>query len=733
MNKKYKYLIIVFLIVASFAAFGRIVANDFVNFDDDKFITENKNIQSGINAESIKWAFTASSPDFWHPLTWLSIMLDWSLFGANASGYHLVSLLWHIGSVLLLFLFLSKTTGTPWPSAFVAALFALHPLRVESVAWAAERKDVLSVFFGMATIYAYAFYAEKPKLSKYFLCLILFTISLMSKPMLVTLSFVMLLLDYWPLGRWQKVLIPQSVPVLVDRDAGRGGSKNLKVESYVDKKIATPVQSGRQLIGNLLWEKVPFFFLSSAVTIMVAWQSKEEGLLKSLQHLPFFKRVMNAIISYVSYLGKTFWPVDLAVFYPYQYAMPLWQFLGALLILLLISAVVILYIRRLPFLFVGWFWYLGTLVPVIGLVQGGAQAMADRYTYFPSIGIAIMLTWSVVYLLPKEKLRERIIIPTVIILAALTFLTWQQCGYWKNSYELFTHTLEVTRDNYTIHCNMAVLLAGQGDNKAAEFHYMEALKIKPDDIDTNINFGNLLVRQGRLEEAIEHYIAAIKSKPNFIEYYNSLGVAYVQRGNWQKAIEQFSTAVKINPGYLDAQNNFKMALLQKQIKESASTKQSADGEDISTFSGRVMAGTSLMEKGDLDGAIKHFQEALKIEPENINAHVSMGLALGYKRDFDGAISHFRAAIKINPRIPEIYNSLAVALAYIGKTDAAIVQLKKAIKINPRFAKAHNTWGVMLAKAGKIDEGIDHLRKAIAIDPEYAEAKNNLDLVLSMKK
>jgi hypothetical protein len=259
MNKKYKYFIVILLIVFSLIAFGRILGNDFINFDDDKYITENNHIKEGINTKSIIWAFTTIYFSYWHPLTWLSHMLDWNLFGTNASGHHLVSLLWHIGSAILLFLFLSKTTGSIWPSAFVAALFALHPLRVESVAWASERKDVLSVFFGLASLYAYAYYAENSKVSKYFLCLILFALSLMAKPMLVTLPFIMLLLDYWPLGRWQKVLTPESVPILVNKGAGKKKTKKLKVESSVDKKIAKPVESGRQLIGNLLWEKVPFF------------------------------------------------------------------------------------------------------------------------------------------------------------------------------------------------------------------------------------------------------------------------------------------------------------------------------------------------------------------------------------------------------------------------------------------------------------------------------------------
>ena len=595
MNNKYKYFIIIFLIVASFTAFGSIMGNDFIDFDDHLFITENNNIKAGFNAQSIKWALTASyPPDFWHPLTWLSNILDWNLFGANPSGHHLVSLLWHIGSVILLFLFLSKTTGSLWSSAFVAALFALHPLRVESVAWAAERKDVLSVFFVLASLYAYALYVEKNQVSKYILCIALFVFSLMSKPTFITLPFVLLLLDYWPLGRWQKALNPVKMKVSNDTSPVKKKGKRLKADSIIEKKISTPVKSARQLISGLLWEKVPFIFLSATITIMLVWQTKEEGLLTPLQHLPLLKRLMNAIISYVSYLGKTFWPVDLAVFYPYQYAPPLWQFWGALLILLVISTVVILYVRKLPFLFIGWFWYLGTLFPVIGLVQGGDQAMADRYTYLPSIGIAIMLAWGIDYLLPKIKLRRIIMVPAAIILAALTFLTWQQCGYWKNSSTIWSHALQVTENNYLAHTNLGVLLAAEGENEEAIAHYHAAIKINPNSNKAHFNLAIILQKQGKVEEAIIHYREALRIRPKYsnahinlgdileeqLNYddalyhyrqalltdpndpgiYFNIGRVLIKKGNLKEAAEYFRTAIYLNPYYEDARRGLRLAL-----------------------------------------------------------------------------------------------------------------------------------------------------------------------------
>jgi tetratricopeptide (TPR) repeat protein len=572
------------------------------------------------------------------------------------------------------------------------------------VAWVTERKDVLSMFFMLLTLWAYINYIKKPDYKRYLLIFAAFAMGLMSKPMLVTLPFVLLLLDYWPLQRFS----PQT-------------------ENSMDFVWTTKKASA------LIYEKIPLFVLAGlSIALTIVAQKAEIELMQSI---PMLLRVENALVAYCGYIFKMIWPVSLGVLYPHSAHIPLWMITLSAILLATVSGIAIYAIKKWPYIAVGWFWYLGTMVPVIGIVQVGVQSMADRYTYIPLIGLFIMLAWLLSDALEKIPYKKYISATiSVIIVLLLMTLSWSQLKYWKNSYELFTHTLEVTENNYTMHCNLAVLLAGQGDNKMAEVHYMEALKIKPDDKDTNMNFGNLLVRQGRLDEAIERFIAAIKSKPDFAEAYNSLGIVYVQRGDRIRAVEQFSTAVKINPDYQDAQSNLKMAMLQNQVKESASPKQVANtSAKIGTFSGRMMAGTSLMKNGDLDGAIQHFQEALKIEPGNINAHVSIGLAFGYRRNFDRAISHFRSAIKINPRIPEIYNSLAVALAYTGKTDDAVTQLKKALEINPRFAKAHNTWGVMLAKAGKIDEGIDHLRKAIAIDPEYAEAKKNLELVLSMKK
>ena len=703
MNKKYTYLVVVLLILASLIAFGRIQSNDFTNYDDPRLITANSHIQTGFNAESIKFAFTNSKLEYWHPITWLSIILDWRLFGDNASGHHLVSLLWHIGSAILLFLFLNKTTGALWPSAFVAAFFALHPLRVESVAWAAERKDVLSVFFGMATIYAYSYYAEKPKLSKYFICLTLFALSLMSKPTLVTLPCVLLLLDYWPLGRLQKVLTSQTVPVLFDNGIGKKKSKKLKVESSVDKKIAKPVQSGRQLIGKLLWEKVPFFLLAIVLSVMLIWQLRADNYMGPLQVFPFSDRIMNAILSYVAYLGKTFWPVDLAVFYPYLRSFPIWQVLGASLLLLGISTAVICLVKKAPFLAVGWLWYAGVLFPVSGIMQTGDQAIADRYTYFPSIGIAIILVWGVVYLFSKEKLRKMILIPAVvIILAALIFLTWQQCGYWKNSKSLFSHVLQATKENIVAHNNLGVALAAEGKLGEAIPHYLEAIRINPGAAVSYLNLGGALSAQGKNDEAIAQYLAAIKINPYYPQVHFTLASTLVNQGRIEEAI----AAIKLNPNQEEAHSMLGVLLTDKGKKLAAQ-------------------GKKLVAQRMNEEAIAQYLAAIKINPDKEEYHSNLGIILAAQGRNEEAITHYLAAIKINPNYDSGYYNLANLYIKQGKIEEAVDNYRQAIKINPDHAYAHFNLADVFVQQNKIGQAIEHFREAVRITPSSFKALNNL--------
>jgi tetratricopeptide (TPR) repeat protein len=564
-SKNYSRLIVILLIAASCIAFGRIAGNDFINFDDISYITGNNYIQSGYNSESIKWAFTAIVDGNWHPLTMISHMLDWSLFGANASGHHLVSLLLHIGAVIFLFLFFNKTTNSIWPSAFTAALFAVHPLRVESVAWAAERKDVLSMFFGMACFYAYAIYVEKSKLSQYFLCLTLFALSLMSKPMLVTLPFLLILLDYWPLGRlWsRKIATSPADNIPVSQIKGKKKTKlkkeSLKIKIFpaLDRKLPETKIAGIIPLWQI-WEKVPFFCLTIISCVITLWAQNKGGSIASTDIFPFSTRFSNVTISLTAYLVKIFWPVNLALFYPYEHSIPLWKVLISGIIIISITLAVLYYIRKLSFLFVGWFWYLGTLIPVIGLVQVGAQAMADRYTYLPSIGIAIGLAWSVPLLFPREDRRKKILLPAAsAFLISIAVMTWYQCGYWKNSITIFSHALSVTKNNNMMHDNFGTTLFDQGRIQEAIDQYSESIRIAPNDFDAYFNRGSVYARLGQYQRALEDFNIAISLKPtkDVNLFYNNRGVAYLKLGQYQLAINDFNKSIDLKPDDADAYNN----------------------------------------------------------------------------------------------------------------------------------------------------------------------------------
>jgi protein O-mannosyl-transferase len=612
MKKKYTYLIIIFLTVASLAAFGRIAGNDFINFDDNIYITENNHIKSGINPESIKWAFSAFVSQNWHPITWISLMLDWSLFGANSGGYHLVNLLLHIGSALFLFLFLNKTTNNIWPSAFAAALFALHPLRVESVAWAAERKDVLSMFLGMATLYAYAFYAESHKLSRYFLCLILFLLSLLAKSMLVTLPFVFLLLDYWPLGRWQK-------------------------------EMAAPTGHRFHIFNRLIWEKIPFLLLTIASCIMTVWAQYEIGSV----YPPFSERVSNAIVAYAAYLGKTFWPFDLALFYFFIESFPSWQILASCFFLSGITIVVIYAIKKLPFLFVGWFWYLGTLIPVIGLMPT-KTLITDHYTYLSSIGIAIVLAWGIPSLIKNEETKRRILFPTGIVsLAVLSVLTWQQCGYWKNSLELWNHSISSTKENALAHNNLALALIEQGKTAEAIDNYNKAIQMKPYFFLFYNYRGDAYAKIGQYQRAIEDYDEAIRLKSDYSDAYSNKGIAYFKLGRHEQAFELFKEAIRQNPYNVKAYNH---------------------------------RGISYVEAGQYNLAIEDFNKAISLQRDDTNTYYNRGntyLRLGQRQL---ALEDLNKSIHLNPDYAEAYYLRGAVYFLEGMNEQGCFDEQKACKL-----------------------------------------------------
>jgi tetratricopeptide (TPR) repeat protein len=530
MNKKSdktkSLLICLILTLATFAVYFQVHSFAFVTFDDPGYVYNNPNIQAGVTINSIKWALTTGDAANWHPLTWLSHILDWQLYGSNAGGHHLTSLFFHIANVLLLFLVLKQMTNAIWQSAFVAALFALHPLHVESVAWVSERKDVLSTFFWLLTMAAYLRYVKQPTAGRYIVALLLFALGLMAKPMLVTLPFVLLLLDYWPLER--------------------------------------------KISWRLLVEKIPFLSLAAGSSVITFFVQRSSEAVVTITTFPLEYRFYNAAISYAEYIEKMFWPVKMAFFYPnpgqsvsIPYAVMSAIFLTA------VSIIVLLFSKNHRYLFTGWFWYIGTLVPVIGFVQVGSQAMADRYSYITLTGLFIIIAWGLPELLAKwtsassvGARRRKIALQTAgyTVLCVLASITYIQTGYWKNTLTLSGHAVEVTEDNFLGNVGVAQELFKQHQIEQVIGYFSEAIRIKSDYAAAFNGLGVALCYAGRIDEAIVNFNKALALEPENASAHNNLGIAIGSQGKYDEAIVHFKKALQIDPQFIDAKNNLNLAL-----------------------------------------------------------------------------------------------------------------------------------------------------------------------------
>jgi len=607
-------LIILVLVAATTTVFWQVRHYDFIDFDDDVYVWTNPHVRAGLNSESLRWAFTATEESNWHPLTWLSHLIDCQLFGVNPGRHHLTSTFMHTANAALLFLVLTSMTGAIWRSAFVAALFALHPLHIESVAWISERKDVLSTLFWMLTMMAYLGYVRHPGPGRYLLSLFTFACGLMAKPMLVTLPFVLLLLDYWPLERFQPGQVSGEVIA-----AARGPA----------------VSEKRQWSAfHLLWEKIPFFALTTASSLITFVVQRSEGAVKSIEQFPLKIRIANAFLSYVSYIGKMIWPLGLALLYPHAGEnLPMWQAVGAGILLGGLTIMVIRAVQRYPYLAVGWFWYLGTLVPVIGLVQVGGQAMADRYTYVPLIGLFISVAWGVSEFWSKWH-QERILLPIVatLVVSALGLGSWWQLHYWQNSVTLFEHTLRVTTNNSMIHNNLGNVLTEQGRFAEAIVHFNEALEIRPNHPDTHMNLAVALTRQGRFEEAIAHFSKALEIRPNHANTHLNLAVALVHLGKVEQAIAHYTKTIELDPNHAVAHNNLGNALALQGRPDEAVTEFSRALEINPNYAeAHNNLGVVMARRGNLDEAIAHFSQALRIKSDYDQARINLGIALQEKR------------------------------------------------------------------------------------------------------
>jgi len=599
--EKRNVILCLLLVVATLGLYNPVNRHPFVNYDDDRYITENPHVHNGLTWRTITWAFTATEQGNWHPLTWLSHALDYQLFHQNPAGHHLTSLLIHAANAVLLFLFLMYATRRLGPSLFVAALFALHPINVESVAWVAERKNVLCTFFFFATLIAYCWYARQPDWRRYLVFAGLFVLGLMSKPMVITLPFVLLLLDYWPLGRI------------------RGGRADA---------TAAP-------LSKLVVEKLPLIALSAASAVITMQAQRAGGAMRSTAQFSLAVRLENAVMAYAMYLWKMIWPSHLSPIYPHPGdSLAGWQVGTSALVLLAVTAVALKFRAR-RYLLTGWLWFLGTLVPVIGLVQVGDQAMADRYAYIPLVGIFIMIAWRIADLADSKQIGLVVrVIPAACVLLALSFATNRQLGYWSSNYDLWTHAVAVTGRNFIAQDNLGGALLWLGKTDEAYLHFQAAAEINPLDPMSRSNLGAYLQEHGHMAEAIEKYnrVITLTSDPGLLAAtYANLGAAYRKLGEDEKARTSYDQALQLNPNQYNAYLGLG-ELLEKQSRlDDAISNYSKAVELRPTDTGFLLLGRALERTGRRSEALAAYQAALKLSPEMPEAQHAVDALSGSTR------------------------------------------------------------------------------------------------------
>ncbi len=571
--------------------YARVGDYGFVNYDDPEYVAENPPVQAGLTLHTICWAFTSFHAANWHPVTWLSLMADRTLFGMRPAAFHLTNVFFHLLNAILLFFLLRAMTGAEWKSGFVAALFALHPMHVESVAWIAERKDVVSTFFMMATIIAWHRYVQRPRLRRYLPVAACFALGLMAKPMLVTLPLLLLLLDFWPLKRigWPSGKAP-----------------------------------GQRSMVGVVMEKMPLVILSALSCSITVIAQRQAAAVVPFERYSLGVRLANALTSYGGYFIKMMIPRHLSVFYP----MVTVDATGLLLSIVSIAAMTVLSfaaLRKMPYIFVGWMWYVITLLPVIGILQVGSQAMADRYTYIPYIGLFILFTWGICGFLGTYRrgpaLQIGIGVPAIL---ALIIATDRQVGYWKNSGTLFEHAIAVSPDNYVAHQNLGLFLEEQGDIPGATAHFAEALRINPNDINALNSLGSVFLEQELVDTAVPYFQKALRIQPDFAEARNNLGIAYARSNRWREALQEFTIASHLNPGSERPYSNL---------------------------------GLALAKVGEWDGAIDNFHHALRLDPQNAATHFHLGCAYENKGQYQEASAQFREALRIDPSFEDAAQSL----------------------------------------------------------------------------
>jgi len=691
------------LILAVWAVFGQTAGFQFVNYDDKSYVYDNPVVARGLTLKGAIWALTYGKIGHWHPLTWLTHMADCQVYGLWAGGHHLTNVALHAVAAVLLFLALREMTGNLWRCAFVAAVFAIHPLRAESVAWIAERKDVLSGVFFMLTLWAYGRYARRPSRWRYAAVALWYGFGLLCKNTLVSLPFVLLLLDWWPLHR-------------------------MTLDGAGDGKVG----AGRlvALFGGLVKEKIPLFLLSAG-SCVATFLVPEKVL--DPDRVPFLERLGNAVVSYGIYLRQMVFPAGLAIpcLYPPN-GPPFWKVALAFALLTAISISVVARRKGRPYLLAGWLWYLGMLVPMIGIIQISYYAHADRYTYLPGIGLVLAGTWAVGDWSAGWKHRRAVLGGLMAaVIGILMVCAWIQTGYWKNSETLWMHTFACTTGNYVAHYNLGLALDHKGRVDEAITQFQKALEIKANNVEAHVNLGTALIEKGKVDEATAHYQEALKINPNSAKAHFNLGSAFQQKDRLDEAITHYREALEIEPDYAEAHNNLGNVLRQTgKVDEAITHFQKALEINPDDQRAHNNLGTALQEEGRMDEAITQYQEALEIRPDFAEAHNNLGNALLQKGNVGEAITQYQNALQINPDYVDALNNLGSALRQKGRVDEAIRHYQEALKIKPDFAGAHYNLGNALLQKGKVGEAIAHFQQAVQIGPADPAAQNNLAWLLA---
>lgn len=681
-------LIALALFCATALLFSRALFNGFQTYDDPDYVTGNAQVKSGLNLATVRWAFTTQTAANWHPLTWLSHALDWSLYGAQPTGHHATNVVFHAINAALVFLVLRRLTGAVWASAACAALFAFHPLRVESVAWVAERKDVLSAMFWWLSLLAYVIYAElrakdlRSAWRWYVLSLATFVLGLLSKPMLVTLPCVLLLLDVWPLGRF-----------------ARAGSSN--------QPTPAPISNQNQPAKGTVWasasgflslfaEKLPFFAFSAASCVCTYIAQQKYGVVSD--DLPPIGRLANAAVSVSRYIGKFFWPSKLSVLYPHPGYWPVAAVIASAFLVLAVSILALAQWRRRPWLAVGWLWFLGTLVPVSGIIQVGLQSMADRYTYLPIVGLQIALVWSGQALIAWSARARQIVAGLIVVwLAALATVTWQQQAVWKTPFSLFDHAVRVTDKNFLAWNNIGATYSDQQHYAESIPFYRKAIEINPTYALSHSNLANALAKTGVLSEALYEYRIAIQLNPKLLLARRGYAVSLTDANRLDEALEQHRFVLEQKPNDVDALNG---------------------------------CGLVLELQGRHSQAEKMFLTALEHSPneENTDTHINLGSLYAMTGRLVEAAEQFRGVLAHTPDNVQAHNNLANVLATQGKSAEAVEHYKRALELQPDKLDARCNLGVVLFQLGRLQESRTELLQVLAQRPDLAQVRAVLEQV-----